>query len=102
LGAKGKTGGQPPAEDQPDWPGWHLGAELMPLEQEMRAKAAVGDLADRGAGPCDLADMQAWGKERAVRAAVLRYLLTADDWPVDAKGVRLRGYVSAVIWIWKG
>jgi hypothetical protein len=35
--------------------------------------------------------MKTWGKERTVRAAVLRHLLTADEWPVDAKGVRLRG-----------
>ena len=37
--------------------------------------------------------MEAWreDKERTVRAAVLRHLLIADEWPVDAKGVRLRG-----------
>ena len=46
---------------------------------------------DRGEGPFDLADMQRWGKERMIRSAVLRYLLAADDWPVDARGVRLRG-----------
>ena len=91
LGANGKTGEQLPAEDQPEWPGWRVGVELTPLEQEMRAKAEVGDLVDRGEGPFDLADMQGWGQERAIRAAVLRYVLAVDDWPVDAKGIRLRG-----------
>jgi len=35
--------------------------------------------------------MQAWGEERTVRAAVLRHLLIGNDWPTDARGVRLRG-----------
>ena len=35
--------------------------------------------------------MGAWGEERVVRAEVLRYLLVGDEWPVAAKGVRLRG-----------
>ncbi len=70
---------------------WHPGGALTPLEEEMRAKAEAGQLADRGTGPCNLAEMQAWGEERAVRAPVLRYLLTGNEWPVDAKGVRLRG-----------
>jgi hypothetical protein len=42
-------------------------------------------------GPFELADMQGWGKERVIRAAVLRYLLAVEKWPVDARGVRLRG-----------
>jgi hypothetical protein len=57
----------------------------------MVAGAAAGELIDRGAGPFNLAEMQAWGKERTVRAAVLCYLLVAGQWPVHAKGVRLRG-----------
>jgi len=57
----------------------------------MLAKAATGELVDGGGGPFDLADMQGWYKERAIRAAVLRYLLAANDWVVDARGVRLRG-----------
>jgi hypothetical protein len=57
----------------------------------MVAGAAAGELVDRGKGPFALAEMQAWAKERTVRAAVLRYLLTAGQWPVDEKGVRLRG-----------
>jgi hypothetical protein len=70
--------------------GWRRG-DLMPLEEEMRAKAAAGELVDRGEGPFDLAEMQAWDGTRLVRAAVLRYLLVGNEWPVDAKGVRLRG-----------
>ncbi len=53
--------------------------------------AAAGELVDRGAGPFSLAEMQTWGEERTIRAAVLQYLLVAGQWPVHAKGVRLRG-----------
>ena len=58
----------------------------------MRAKAAIGELLDCG-GPCpsDLATMQLWGEERTVSAAALRDLLAGVQWPVHAKGVRLRG-----------
>jgi hypothetical protein len=63
----------------------------MPLEQEMLAKAADGELVSRGTGPFGLADMQRWGEERVIRAAVLRYLLTVDCWRVDPKGARLQG-----------
>jgi uncharacterized protein YjbI with pentapeptide repeats len=82
---------QPPAQVQLDLLVWHPGGDLLPLEEEMRAKAAVGDLIDHGEGPFALAEMQAWDGERTVRALVLRHLLIADEWPVDAKGVRLRG-----------
>lgn len=58
----------------------------------MRAKAAIGELLDcGGAGPFDLATMQLWGEERTVSAAALRDLLAGVQWPVHAKGVRLRG-----------
>ncbi len=57
----------------------------------MLAHAAAGQLVDLGEGPFNLAEMQAWGTERTVRAVVLRHLLVAEQWPVDAKGVRLRG-----------
>jgi hypothetical protein len=57
----------------------------------MRAKAAAGQLLDRGEGPFDLAAMRLWGEERTVSAAVLRDLLVGAQWPVHAKGVRLRG-----------
>ena len=57
----------------------------------MVAGAAAGELVNRGEGPFTLAEMQAWADERTVRAAVLRHLLIAGQWPVDAKGVRLRG-----------
>jgi uncharacterized protein YjbI with pentapeptide repeats len=70
----------------PSWPG----GDLFPLEQEMKTKVAAGELVD-GEGPFELADMRGWGKERVIRAAVLRYLLAVNDWPVDARGVQLRG-----------
>jgi hypothetical protein len=57
----------------------------------MVTAAATGELVDRDEGPFDRAEMQAWGKARTVRAAVLRHLLIKDQWPVDARGVRLRG-----------
>jgi hypothetical protein len=63
----------------------------MPLEEEMVANAAAGELVDGGGGPFSLVEMQAWGAERTVRAAVLRHLLIGKDWPTDARGVRLRG-----------
>ena len=63
----------------------------MPLEEEMVARAAAGELVDGGSGPFSLVEMQAWGKERTVRAAVLRHLLIGKDWLTDARDVRLRG-----------
>jgi hypothetical protein len=62
----------------------------MPLEEEMVARAGTGELVDGGGGLFSLAEMQAWGEERTVRAAVLTHLLVAAQWPVDGKGVRLR------------
>ena len=85
------VGAQVPARDRPAQPGWRPGGDLTPLEEEMVAGAAAGELVDRGEGPFTLAEMQAWAEERTVRAAVLRHLLIAGQWPVDAKGVRLRG-----------
>jgi hypothetical protein len=64
---------------------------LTPLEGEMVAAAAAGELKDCGQGPFRLAEMQAWGKARTIRAAVLRHLLVENHWPVAARGVRLRG-----------
>ena len=57
----------------------------------MLAQAAAGEPVNRRAGPFKMPEMQAWGKERTVRAAVLRHLLTAGQWPVASKGVWLRG-----------
>lgn len=57
----------------------------------MVANAAAGELVDRGSGPFNLVEMQAWGQKRTVRAAVLRHLLIGKDWATDARGVRLRG-----------
>ena len=55
---------------------WRPGSELMLLEEEVVASAAAGELVDCGSGPFDLVEMQSWGEERTVRAAVLRHLLT--------------------------
>lgn len=80
------TGSQSPPQAQLTRPVGH-----PTLEEQMRAKAAAGELLDGGEGPFDLAAMQLWGKERAVTAAVLRDLLVEGHWPVHTKGVRLRG-----------
>ena len=72
-------------------PGWCPGGDLTPLEQEMVAAAGTGDLLDRGEGPFSLTVMHPWDQEPTIRAAVLRYLLVAGQWPVDVRGVRLRG-----------
>jgi hypothetical protein len=69
-----------------------------PLENQLRAKAATGELLDCGAGPFELPAMQLWGEERAVTAAVLRDVLVGGQWPVHARGVRLRGVkISGVL-----
>jgi hypothetical protein len=61
------------------------------LEDKMLAATAAGELVHCGEGRFELADVKACGKERTVRAAVLRHLLITNEWPLDAKGVRLRG-----------
>jgi len=72
-------------------PDWRPGDDLTRLEETMVAGAASGELVDCGEGPFSLAEMQAWEADRTLRAAVLRHLLITGEWPVDAKGVRLRG-----------
>jgi hypothetical protein len=42
-------------------------------------------------GPFDPTAMKEWGKDRTIRASVLRRMLVGQEWPVHAKGVRLRG-----------
>jgi len=78
----GTSGGDRPAWPYPD---------LTSLEEQMVANAAAGELVDRGVGPFNLAEMQAWGEDRTIRSVVLRHLVVAEHWPVDVKGVRLRG-----------
>ena len=85
------VGAKAPAREQRAPADWRRGGELMPLEEEMVANAAAGELVDGGGGPFSLVEMQAWGAERTVRAAVLRHLLIGKDWPTDARGVRLHG-----------
>lgn len=62
--------------------------DLTPLEEKVVATAAAGEMVEVSGGS---PDMEAWEKERTVRAAVLRHLLVAAQWPVDEKGFGLRG-----------
>jgi hypothetical protein len=57
----------------------------------MISAAAAGTLTGCGEGPFSLAEMKRWGRKQSIRAAVLRFLLTADLWPVAERGVQLRG-----------
>jgi hypothetical protein len=91
LGTSQEAGERLPAHNQPTWPGWTPGMELTTLEEVMLAQARVGDRVDGGEGPVDETEMLEGGKEEAIRAAVLRHLLIADEWPGDARGVWLRG-----------
>jgi hypothetical protein len=58
----------------------------------MRDRAAAGDFLDGLAGSSSKRSqtMRDAGNLPVIRAGVLRHLLTQADWPVDAKGVRLR------------
>ena len=91
LNMSDAMGAKLPIRERREPAGWHPGDELTPLEEEMVAFAAAGELVDCGGGPFNLDQMQAWGQERTVRAAVLRHLLIGKDWPADARGVRLHG-----------
>jgi hypothetical protein len=64
--------------------GWRPGDDLWPLEVDMLRMAEAGERVDLAEGPSDLAMM------KAIRAEVLRHLLLDGDWPVHAKGMRLR------------
>ena len=90
MGTSEGVGAQLPVQDWPAQPG-RVGGDLTPLEAEMVAAAAGGELLDWGEGLFGLAEMRTWGQERTIRAAVLRHLLVAGQWPVQPKGVRLRG-----------
>jgi hypothetical protein len=84
LGTSEGVGTQPPAKDWQTQPGRRPGGDLTPLEEEMVAAAAAGELVDRGEGLFSLAEMRTWGEERTIRAAVLRHLLVAGQWPVHS------------------
>ena len=88
IGGERHLDGSTGLGSQPDW---RPGDDLTRLEETMVAGAASGELVDCGEGPFSLAEMQAWEADRTLRAAVLRHLLITGEWPVDAKGVRLRG-----------
>jgi hypothetical protein len=91
LDASDEVGAQLPAGGGRAAAGWRPGGDLTPLEAVMVAGAAAGELVNCGQGPFSLVEMQAWGEERTVRAAVLRHLLVSNEWSADARGVRLRG-----------
>ena len=78
-----------PESPRPDYP-WQ-GNDLSQREVDMLRLAETGDQLDLDKGPFDLPAMENWGPERTIRAAVLRQLLIGQQWPVDPKGVRLRG-----------
>ena len=80
-----------PGRDAYAQPGWRPGDHLWPPEADMLRGAEAGERVALGEGPFDPAAMKASEPSRAIRAAVLRHLLVAGDWPVHAKGVRLRG-----------
>jgi hypothetical protein len=67
------------------------GTVLWLAEQEMRSAAKAGTLVDKSEGSPDPSQGQGWGRERTVRATVLRHLLVEKEWPVASWGVRLRG-----------
>ena len=78
-----------PESPRPDYP-WQ-GNDLSQREVDMLRLAETGDQLYLDKGPFDLPAMQNWGPERTIRAAALRQLLIGQQWPVDPKGVRLRG-----------
>jgi hypothetical protein len=80
---------------------WHPAEGLTSLEEQMCAAAATDERVDLDGGTSDQAAMREWAADRTVRAAVLRHLLIADSWPVDATGVRLSGCALAGCLIWK-
>jgi hypothetical protein len=62
LGTSEGVGAQLPVQDWPAQPGRRVGGDLTPLEEEMVAAAAAGELVDRGEGLFGLAEMRTWGK----------------------------------------
>jgi hypothetical protein len=70
---------------------WRPGDGLTQPEEKMIANAAVGEWLSGGEGPSGASEMKEWAAERTIRSSVLRHLLISNEWPVDAKGVRLRG-----------
>ena len=72
---------------------WREGDQLESLERLMLQCAADGEKLDAidGSQLQGTANVSSAIIGNAVRAVVLRYLLTRDDWPIDPKGVQLRG-----------
>ena len=65
--------------------------QLWPCEKQMIRAAEEGLEVKIGHGPFKPSAMDGWGKARTIRATVLRRMLVDPEWPVHAKGVRLRG-----------
>jgi hypothetical protein len=82
------------SHELPDWDG-----PLNEPEQALIKHATSGELFDLEGDPAptddrpaiELETMQGWGADRTIRAEVLRHLLVESEWPMHAKGVRLRG-----------
>lgn len=72
---------------------WRAGDPLEAAEELMLECAAKGELLDGIDEPSrpDGAAIDVGTQSRMIRAAVLRHLLTENDWAVDPKGVRLSG-----------
>src|SRR6266568_7355091 len=79
---------------------WRPGDPVAAAEKLMLGSAASGQTFDgfNALPPAESEGSHAQGNHATVRAEVLRHLLTADDWPVDPKGVQRKhsafpGYV---------
>ena len=69
-------------------------SDYSPPEQRLVDAIAAGALCDFGGDAAIAADeMASWGRERTIRATVLRQLLTAEDAQNAPNGVLLRGAV---------
>ena len=90
MGAISGARPEPLEPGAPESLGWRPGDAIRQRESDMLRFAEVGELMDLGEGPFDLPTMKTWDPERTIRAAVLRHLLVNGQWPVHAKGVRLR------------
>lgn len=72
--------------------GWRLSNHLQPLEETIIEHCAAGRPVDLDKSvSVDPSTMDTWGPERTMRASVLLHLLTEEEWPVNVKGIHLRG-----------
>src|SRR5208282_3017481 len=68
---------------------------LSPFEQEVVDKAREGEVADFSSADDAHNDLAKWVKDREIRAQLIYALATNSNpnWPVHAKGVRVKGAV---------